>query len=162
MKILIAYYSNFGNTFELASAVKRGILAAGDFEVTISKISPKKENNLDPNQFDLVFLGGPVVFELNSQVRDFGLRLSPGKKVAVFSVGLSKVGFESLKKFESALVSKGINCIETIFIKKNVFQKGFSEISISRIEGFGEKIVSRLMNISTKRDKEKSKIKGYK
>ncbi len=165
MKVLIAFASKFGNTQELALAIARGVGKSGQCEVTLKKLNTKSESECNPNEFDLIFLGTPLEFSIGREVWEVAEKVEKESKVALFGVGMSKRGSSNLQRLEKQLSGNSVKVIETLFIKKNPFLddlRKLKELDLLRGEGFGEKLVAKLLGISTKKLKGKEGIRNYK
>jgi len=79
MRVLIAYYSQTGNTEQIA----RAIYAAAENE---SRILERIEDVKDIDQFDVIFVGFPVMHHsVPGQAARFIQRIPAGKPVAIFA-----------------------------------------------------------------------------
>ncbi|MFX1566950.1 MAG: flavodoxin family protein [Promethearchaeota archaeon] len=81
MKILVAYFSNTGNTEKVAKAIKEGIT---EHEVDLLNIKKADPNSMGP--YDLAFIGsGLYAFNVNRKVPTFLKKIpSPPPKFAYF------------------------------------------------------------------------------
>ncbi|HSW39762.1 MAG TPA: flavodoxin family protein [Acidobacteriota bacterium] len=97
MKILVAYYSETGNTEKIAFAIYDSIHAEKEI---------KKVMDLDnPQGYDLIFFGFPVVEHSVPPQAAAGLKKIPeGQKIAFFSThGSMRGGIKARQAFEHAL-----------------------------------------------------------
>jgi flavodoxin I len=99
MRVLVAYYSETGNTAKIAQALFDGLTA---------KEKELKEINdvLSVDGFDLIFCGFPVMeHSVPIKMQDFLKKIPAGAKIALFSThGSFTDGLKSTTAFENAAV----------------------------------------------------------
>lgn len=97
MKILVAYYSETGNTEKIAHAIYDAIKDKKDIK--------KVQDVENPEEYDLIFYGFPVHgHSLPDKAAGFLMRLQEGQKIAFFSThGSLRGGVLSRQAFEHAL-----------------------------------------------------------
>jgi len=123
MKVLVAYYSDTGNTEKLAQAIFEELSFAEKEIVSIKKASAGQD-------YDVLFLGFPVQNHgLPQVVEKFLMKVPPGKKVAFFATHGSLRGGEfAVTAFYCALsMTKKLRVLGTFGcrgkVKSNVLEK---------------------------------------
>ncbi|MCJ7524336.1 MAG: flavodoxin family protein [Candidatus Aminicenantes bacterium] len=102
MNILVAYYSETGNTLKVAEAILSGI------RQTQKKILPIDQVD-DPGKYDLIFCGFPVHHHsVPAKVTHFLKSIPQGKKLAFFAThGSLRGGEKAISAFYAALSLTG-------------------------------------------------------
>jgi len=98
MKILVAYYSQTGNTRKVAEAIFAGIRHTQKTLLPIDQV-------LDIDQYDLIFCGFPVQHHgVPARMVHFLQAIPQGKKLAIFAThGSLRGGEKAVTAFYSAL-----------------------------------------------------------
>jgi len=109
MNILVAYYSETGNTRKVAEAVLSGLRHTQKTVLPIDQVD-------DPGKYDLIFCGFPVQHHsIPAKMTHFLQRIPPGKKIALFAThGSLRGGEKAVSAFYTALsLSKGRTILGT-------------------------------------------------
>lgn len=98
MKILVAYYSQTGNTRKVAETIFSVIRHS---QKTLLPIDQED----DPGSYDLIFIGFPVQHHsIPAQATHFLKSIPPGKKIALFAThGSLRGGEKAIAAFYTAL-----------------------------------------------------------
>ena len=98
MNILVAYYSETGNTRKVAETVFSALRHTRKTMLPIEQVG-------DPREYDLIFCGFPVQHHsLPAKVVHFMKRIPPGRKIALFAThGSLRGGEKALGAFYAAL-----------------------------------------------------------
>jgi flavodoxin I len=98
MNILVAYYSETGNTRKVAEAVFSGLRHTKKVLLPIDQVD-------DPEKYDLIFCGFPVQHHsIPAKMTLFLQRIPPGKKIALFAThGSLRGGEKAITAFYTAL-----------------------------------------------------------
>jgi flavodoxin len=98
MNILVAYYSQTGNTRKVADAIFSAVRSSQKTLLPIEQVK-------DPGVYDLIFLGFPVQHHsIPAHVTHFLQRIPPGKKIALFAThGSLRGGEKAVTAFYTAL-----------------------------------------------------------
>jgi flavodoxin len=102
MNILVAYYSETGNTRKVAEAIFAGIRHTQKILLPIDQVD-------DPGKYDLIFCGFPVQHHsLPAKMTHFLQSIPQGKKLALFAThGSLRGGEKAIAAFYSALSLTG-------------------------------------------------------
>jgi flavodoxin len=98
MNILVAYYSQTGNTRKVAEAILAGIRHNQKILLSIDQVD-------DPGKYDLIFCGFPVQHHsIPAKVTQFLKSIPQGKKLALFAThGSLRGGEKAITAFYAAL-----------------------------------------------------------
>jgi flavodoxin len=98
MNILVAFYSQTGNTRKVAEAIFSAVRSTQKTMLPIEQVK-------DPGSYSLIFLGFPVQHHsIPAQVTRFLQRIPPGKKIALFAThGSLRGGEKAVAAFYTAL-----------------------------------------------------------
>jgi len=98
MNILVAYYSETGNTGKVAEAIFSGIRHTQKILLPIGQVD-------DPGKYDLIFCGFPVQHHsIPAQVTQFLQSIPLGKKIVLFAThGSLRGGEKAITAFYTAL-----------------------------------------------------------
>lgn len=102
MKILVAYYSQTGNTGKVAEAIFSGIKHNQKILLPIDQVD-------DPGKYDLIFCGFPVQHHsIPAKMTHFLQSIPPGKKIALFAThGSLRGGEKAIAAFYTAVSLTG-------------------------------------------------------
>jgi len=98
MKILVAYYSQTGNTLKVAEAIFSAIRHSQKTLLPVEQVD-------DPGSYDLIFCGFPVQHHsIPAQATHFLQSIPPGKQIALFAThGSLRGGEKAVSAFYTAL-----------------------------------------------------------
>jgi flavodoxin I len=98
MNILVAYYSQTGNTRKVAEAIFAGIRHNQKFLLPINQVD-------DPTKYDLIFCGFPVQHHsIPAEMTYFLQSIPQGKKIALFAThGSLRGGEKAISAFYTAI-----------------------------------------------------------
>jgi len=98
MNILVAYYSETGNTGKVAEAILSGLRHTQKVLLPIDQVG-------DPGKYDLIFCGFPVQHHsIPAKVTHFLQSIPPGKKIALFAThGALRGSEKAITAFYTAL-----------------------------------------------------------
>jgi flavodoxin len=102
MKILVAYYSQTGNTLKVAEAIFSGIKHNQKLLLPIDQVD-------DPGKYDLIFCGFPVQHHsIPAKMTHFLQSIAPGRKIALFAThGSLRGGEKAIAAFYTAFSLTG-------------------------------------------------------
>lgn len=159
MKVLVTYYSRTGNTEKVAQCLKEG-LEKGGAEVDFNPIELKKEINIlkgiwwsilgktipikikhnDVQQYDMIFLGGPVwVGNPCAAINTFidNCEHIEGKKTVVFLTLSSKGAQSALEKLSQRFKKRRAQVIDTFEFSTGPKGNSLKGVEMEKVVEFG-------------------------
>lgn len=149
MKILVAYFSQTGNTEEIAKAIYEEV--SQSYDVKLQKIGDTDTNNI--NDFDLIFIGSPIHGGgLAGVSKEFLETLPTSSKIKV-------AGFitHSSPSFEKTNFDKGLKTFEDTCMDKNIVYLGCYECQ-GRLTPALHDMVKKAQNLSDNEWAERLKL----